>query len=830
MLPSARLLTSDLTEEEVFKTLKTFTKNKSPGLDGLTAEFFTSFWSSIKIKLMDVYKNSFLLGILPECMRTGIITLLEKKGKDRLEIANWRPITLLNVDYKLLTKTLGQRLKTVLPSLINKDQNGFVPGGNIFYSAHTVRDILFYCKKENIDLILLALDYTKAFDSVNFEFIEKTFETFNFGDNFRKWINIIYRDGKSCISNNGHISECFKIERSTRQGDPISPLVFILGLEILFVTLRSDKNIKGIKIEKNELKLTAYADDASYFMKDKNSAENLMNKIELFSKTSGLEVNRSKSECLLLSFEMNLNEYSEHFLGIPVVENLKILGHFHGKNQLVCNFQNFYSKLEKITKILNVWKQRYLTIVGKNLLINSLSTSLFIFNAQIDIPPVDFIKSVEKIHKDFLWLGTAKIAHHTLISSYERGGIRYKDLNDFILSMNVKFLQKLKPDECLGHLVLPNFWIKQLFKIPTYSNNPLELYFENYFTMSLNILDCKYKLPRKNHYKGHPFYYPILKTIETLSENLSLKPENLLSIPIWFNRFIKTQFDADISRAGFNFIKDLFPGNQALQNFGDLGNLKVRKLRNIIDKIPPSWNNKVLQSANCFVTIIPCNMVDLNGTDTYLKNLRGDIIYRQLISNKTRLPTGLLHWMEDFVLSDIEINLAFTLTRSSSASIFDQVFQYKVLTQILPTNKYLHRYQVKDSDICPRCQVAQDTVAHNLWRCTVIVPYVVKLLRFLRFDCKVKETITIKPYIFGFKNASGLNHILLEFKKEIFYNWDSFTAVATFCEQFCVKIRKLIIKEKNISITNGKFDSFCKKWENFTAIYDFLGPDQQIIY
>ena len=132
-----------------------------------------------------MYENAFLNGILPECMRTGVITLLEKKGKDRLEIANWRPITLLNVDYKLLTKALGQRLKTVLPSLVHKDQNGFTPGGNIFFSAHTVRDILFYCKKENIDLILLALDYTKAFDSLDFDFIEKIFETFNFGDNFK---------------------------------------------------------------------------------------------------------------------------------------------------------------------------------------------------------------------------------------------------------------------------------------------------------------------------------------------------------------------------------------------------------------------------------------------------------------------------------------------------------------------------------------------------------------------------------------------------------------------------------------------------------------------
>ena len=96
----------------------------------------------------------------------------------------------------------------------------------------------------------MAIDYTKAFDSVNFEFIHKTFELFNFGENFRKWIKIIFTGGKSCISNNGNISETLLIERSTRQGDPISPLIFILGLEILFITLRSDENIKGIIMEK----------------------------------------------------------------------------------------------------------------------------------------------------------------------------------------------------------------------------------------------------------------------------------------------------------------------------------------------------------------------------------------------------------------------------------------------------------------------------------------------------------------------------------------------------------------------------------------------------
>ena len=98
----------------------------------------------------------------------------------------------------------------------------------------------------------------------------------------------------------------------------------------MFIALGSDENIKGFIIENNEIKLTAYADDASYFLKDKNSAKNLLIKIEQFSKISGLVVKRTKSECLLLSFEVELGEGAQ-FLGIIVVENLKILGHFYGK-------------------------------------------------------------------------------------------------------------------------------------------------------------------------------------------------------------------------------------------------------------------------------------------------------------------------------------------------------------------------------------------------------------------------------------------------------------------------------------------------------------------
>ena len=122
-----------ITEVELYKALKAFKANKSPGIDGITAEFYLKFWSRLKSKLVQVFEEAFVKEILLESMRAGVIVLLEKHGKDRMSVANWRPITLLGVDYKILTKLLAERLKRVLPDLVHPDQNGFIPGGNIFF-------------------------------------------------------------------------------------------------------------------------------------------------------------------------------------------------------------------------------------------------------------------------------------------------------------------------------------------------------------------------------------------------------------------------------------------------------------------------------------------------------------------------------------------------------------------------------------------------------------------------------------------------------------------------------------------------------------------------
>ena len=232
----------------------------------------------------------------------------------------------------------------------------------------------------------------------------------------------------------------------------------------------------------------------------------------------------------------------------------------------------------------------------------------------MELPPVDFIKLAEKINKDFLWGGTPKIAHHSLIANYERGVIKYKDLNDFIAAINVKFVQNLHSSSLTAHSVLPQYWIKNMFKIPTSENGDNHHdYFHDFFSNKLNILDCRYKLPRKINYKGHPFYYSVLKTMEKLSENVCKQHENILSIPIWYNRFLKTQFDVEISLAGFNFLKDLFSYGQLCDNLGNLTNYKVRKLRNLSKNIPAEWVNVIQNTANYCVTIQPNPLINLHG-------------------------------------------------------------------------------------------------------------------------------------------------------------------------------------------------------------------------
>ena len=236
------------------------------------------------------------IGELSNSQKQAVITLLEKKGKDKRLIKNWRLISLINVDAKIASKTFAKRLEPILPELIQCGQNAYVKGRSIFDAVRTIDDILDYTRHTKMSGILVAIDFEKAFDSLDHVYLVKVLNAFNFGPSFIQWIRTLYSNISSCIINNGFTSDYFAVGRGVRQGDPLSPLLFILGLEILACSIRENDKIQGIQIDNSEVTLTLFADDLTCFLRNRSSYDCLRDCLSKFSECSGLKVNEEKTE------------------------------------------------------------------------------------------------------------------------------------------------------------------------------------------------------------------------------------------------------------------------------------------------------------------------------------------------------------------------------------------------------------------------------------------------------------------------------------------------------------------------------------------------------
>ena len=191
--------------------------NKTPGNDGITEEFYVSFYQFIDKCFIDSANYSFCVGELSPSQKQAVITLSEKKDNDKRLIKNSRPISLLNVDAKIISKVLATRLKKVISFLVTSDQTAYIPGRFIGESVRLISDILDYTDAVQFEGYIFAADMEKAFDSVDHNFILAALEAYGFGPNFVQWVKTLLYDQKSCVMNNGHSTGYFNLERGTRQ-------------------------------------------------------------------------------------------------------------------------------------------------------------------------------------------------------------------------------------------------------------------------------------------------------------------------------------------------------------------------------------------------------------------------------------------------------------------------------------------------------------------------------------------------------------------------------------------------------------------------------------
>jgi hypothetical protein len=196
----------DIQYNELLTSLKKMKNNKSPGLDGYTAEFFKFVWIDLGHFLLRSINWAYKSGKLSITQRQGIITCIPKHGKSRKCLTNWRPISLLNTTYKLMSSCIAERIKSSLDKLIHNDQKGFIPGRCIADNSRLLYDIMFETEKQNIPGLIMMIDFEKAFDSVSWAFIQSVLGLFGFGESIKKWVRLFYESSESCIIQNGNFS------------------------------------------------------------------------------------------------------------------------------------------------------------------------------------------------------------------------------------------------------------------------------------------------------------------------------------------------------------------------------------------------------------------------------------------------------------------------------------------------------------------------------------------------------------------------------------------------------------------------------------------------
>ena len=321
----------------------------------------------------------------------------------------------------------------------------------------------------NIDGAILFLDFTKAFDSVEWEFMYYSMKKFGFNNSIIQWVQTLYTNIKGCILNNGWISSPFDIQRGIRQGCPVSALIFVITVEILACRLRQDNDIKGIQIKldgiNHSIKLSQLADDTTIFVKTREEISKALNIIEIFGSLSGLLLNRNKTEGIWLG---NLKHDNEKYEEINWSDTVKCLGVYFGHNKAECKRRNIEKQILKTEKIINDWNKRNLTMLGRITVAKSLLIPNITFIGSVTKLDKTYVSKFKKLIYDFIWNNKQEKVKRSILSlDFCNGGLRATDLDKYLDAIKINWIKRLIHKDN----IMPNWKIIPTLYFNTYGQN-----------------------------------------------------------------------------------------------------------------------------------------------------------------------------------------------------------------------------------------------------------------------------------------------------------------------------------------------------------------------
>merc|ERR1712240_17637 len=284
-------LEKDMSMGELEEIVKDCDRNKSPGLDGLSYEFYQKTFPVIKEDLLAIYRCQLNRNRLIKSNKEGV-TRLAPKVEGIPSVDELRPITLLDCDYKILSKWLVGRMKPVLPHVIKSGQLCTVGKRNILFGINNILSGILNVKQRKSEACLITLDFFKAYDRVLLDFLVKVMKKMNFGDVFTTWISMLHEGARTRFILSG-LTRAVELLFSIRQGDPLAMILYIIYIEPLLQAL--ERKMLGLKIANFiDQKLEAYCDDINITTDNLSDFAVVESVVQRFEKVSGAILSRNK--------------------------------------------------------------------------------------------------------------------------------------------------------------------------------------------------------------------------------------------------------------------------------------------------------------------------------------------------------------------------------------------------------------------------------------------------------------------------------------------------------------------------------------------------------
>lgn len=321
-------LDAPLTIEELDTAAFRAARGTSPGPDGLPAEFYVTFWCVIRKFFFEVLLACLNGQPFPVSFGFGHIVVLPKNSGDLVDPENWRPISLLNCDYKLLPSILARRIQSVLPQIMHPSQTCCVPGRSMYDTLSGLRDVLHYAPSSAAHGCFLSLDQAKAFDRVDHSYLLAVLDAYQFPSSLVNIIRRLYNNHRSSVYMLHRLSEEFPVSRGVRQGCPLSPILFALSIDPLLWSIDTAANIHGLPLPMSgSWKVAAYADDVTVLLRDASSVAETVRVYEAYAAISGGALNHRKTKLMPFS-----DRTAYEHLPFPVTTSVKILGVIFDRN------------------------------------------------------------------------------------------------------------------------------------------------------------------------------------------------------------------------------------------------------------------------------------------------------------------------------------------------------------------------------------------------------------------------------------------------------------------------------------------------------------------